>query len=213
MSHHRVFSLTALLLAVVLLAGVLSACGAGKVESSEQSYDASKYMLCTDIPGTEFLAPRAFENDLEDSGNFSLYSANDLKKHKFEWYPDEHCFGLFQPGNYGCYAFEIGNIDHAEGERNVEMLPAMLGISSYLSFTMRDDEAFSTKADPETGYIRNVFPVAIHDKLHNLHWYGYLTLLKNPDTGANFAMANGYANAAKANQARFFSDSFQMVSE
>lgn len=212
MRRQRLAQRISILLVLVLTAVSLSACGAGKVSNPSYQYDASRYNLCSALDGVQFLVPRELDDGKEEEDNFSVYDANNLPKHSFESL-EVNSYQLFKPGTYGCYAFYVGNIDHVEGERDVTRLPNMMGISGTLSFTARDGESFHTYADEKTGYIRNVFPVVIHDIPHNLDWYGYLTLLKNPSNGRNYAFADGFAEEGREKLARYFANSFVMVNQ
>lgn len=201
-----------ILLVLVLAVVTLSSCGTGKVSAPSYQYDASRYTLCTEIEGTQFLVPRELDDAKEDMENYSLYDDNELPKHSFEEITENHYY-LIKPGTYGCYAYFVGNIDHVEGERDVTRLPSIMGFSSMISLQPRNGESFRTKADPKTGYIRNTFPVMIHDNAHDLNWYGYLTLLKNPNTGDNYALVDGAASKNQLKLAKYFADSFVMVDQ
>lgn len=201
-----------ILLVAVLAVVTLSSCGAGKVSAPPYQYDASRYTLCSEIEGTQFLVPRELDDAKEDMANYSLYDDNELTRHSFEEITENHYY-LVKPGTYGCYAYYVGNIDHVEGERDVTRLPSVMGFSSMLSLQPREGESFHTHADAKTGYIRNTFPVMIHDNAHDLNWYGYLTLLKNPNTGSNYALVDGVAKEDQLNLARYFANSFVMVDQ
>lgn len=211
MKRPRVAQWISGLLVLIFAVACLSACGAKKVSPSYK-YDASRYELCTSLDGVQFLVPRELNDTPEALDNYSIYDANELPKHSFRQIM-KNTYVLFKPGAYACYAFYIGNIDHVEGERDVTRLPDLIGISKTLSFQMRDGESFETQTDKDTGYIRNVFPVIFHDIQRDLDWYGYLTMLKNPDTGANYAFADGFAEEGRETLARYFADSFMMTNQ
>lgn len=212
MRRQRAAQRISVLLVLIFAVVGLSACGAGKVGTTAEQYDASRYTLCTQLNGVQFLVPRELDDAKEDAANYSLYDENDLPKHSFEFI-DENSYDLFKPGSYGCYAFYVGNLDHVEGERDVTRLASKMGVSRVVTFQPREGESFYTHADPKTGFIRNRFPVVIHDVDRNIDWYGYLTLLKNPNNGNNYAFADGFAKEGREKLARYFADSFVMTDQ
>ncbi len=196
----------ALVLIAALLAALLAACGKQET-AAPYEYDASSYALNTRIEGMTFLVPRSLDDGKEDAANYHLYDEDDLSKHAFEWLNDDGLgYGLYQPGNYACYAYSLGGYNHISGIRDVSYLPWKLGFSDRLSFTAREGEEFYTHADHKTGDIRNRFPAVIYDEVTGLSWEGYVTLLEDFETGLIYLFADGYADSGKEAQAKYLAD-------
>ena len=210
MRTRRSVRWASLLLAILVLVVSLSACG-GKVEPQNINYDPNTYTLCTNIDGVSFLVPRSLDDSKEDYSNYDQYSSDQLIHHSFEWASSTgNVYELLRPGFYGCYAFSLGKIDHAEGERNAEQLPSYLGIDENISLQPRGKHPFSASVNAD-GDIRNVFAVVIQDQDLGSIWYGYFTFIKDFDTGHIYCFANGYANEEDAAQAKPLADSFQLT--
>ncbi len=197
------------LLATIILAVSLSACGTSSVTYTGE-FNQEKYAQITDINGVSVLAPKTIFEKAEPMDNAYDYDYDEMVKHIFKA-SDDRSYNIYQPEKFLLYVLNLGSIDNIESKLSVENIPKMIGADEWLGFKTRNPSTYiSTEVNGNTQVI---YGATIHELMtgNELTYNGYVTILHIGETDSAYCLVIGYGDEGNDSTAKEIAENFLIV--